>query len=135
MGVLNVKIGQTFKMLRARKVRWSQMKQEKVAFFSPPSFRCSTGKWRRIKVDLVSLVKNKRQPSPVHDTNLLFPFPLEWAYVARRPKRESITYIHTNGWTHDPILCRNYKYKRELKGAVSNIYLGCNREKEMIINS
>ena len=41
MGVLNVKIGQTVQMLWARKVRWSQMKQEKVAFFTPPSFKKS----------------------------------------------------------------------------------------------
>ena len=41
MGVLNIKIGQTVQMLWARKVRWSQMKQEKVAFFSPPSFKKS----------------------------------------------------------------------------------------------
>ena len=41
MGVLNIKIGQTVQMLWARKVRWSQMKQPKVAFFSPPSFKKS----------------------------------------------------------------------------------------------
>ena len=41
MSVLNVKIGQTDQMLWARKVRWSQMKQEKVAFFNPPSFKKS----------------------------------------------------------------------------------------------
>ena len=39
MSVLNIKIGQTVQMLWARKVRWSQMKQPKVAFFSPPSFK------------------------------------------------------------------------------------------------
>ena len=41
MGVLNVKIGQTVQMLWARKVRWSQMKQEKEAFFTPSSFKKS----------------------------------------------------------------------------------------------
>ena len=41
MGFLNIKIGQTVQMLWARKVRWSQMKQEKVAFFNPPSFKKS----------------------------------------------------------------------------------------------
>ena len=41
MGVLNIKIGQTVQMLWARKVRWSHMKQPKVAFFSPPSFKKS----------------------------------------------------------------------------------------------
>ena len=41
MDILNVKIGQTVQMLWARKVRWSQMKQEKVAFFTPPSFKKS----------------------------------------------------------------------------------------------
>ena len=46
MGVLNVKIGQTVQMLWARKVRWSQMKQEKVAFFNPPSFKKSL-EWPR----------------------------------------------------------------------------------------
>ena len=60
MGFLNIKIGQTVQMLWARKVRWSQMKQEKVAFFNPPSFRCSTGKWRR-KNCSVSPIQNKRQ--------------------------------------------------------------------------
>ena len=41
MGSLNIKIGQTVQMLWARKVRWSQMKQEKVAFFNPRSFKKS----------------------------------------------------------------------------------------------
>ena len=46
MGFLNIKIGQTVQMLWARKVRWSQMKQEKVAFFSTPSFDLSPGGWQ-----------------------------------------------------------------------------------------
>ena len=41
MAVLYIKIGPTVQMLWARKVRWSQMKQEKVAFFSPSSFKKS----------------------------------------------------------------------------------------------
>ena len=41
MGSLNIKIGQTLQMLWARKVRWSQVKQEKVAFFSLPCFKKS----------------------------------------------------------------------------------------------
>ena len=59
MGFLNIKIGQTLETLWACKLRWSQMKQEKVAFFSPPSFRCSTGKWRRKKLISFLLLKTK----------------------------------------------------------------------------
>ena len=59
MGVLNIKIGHTVQMLWARKVRWSQMKQPKVAFFSPPSFIYSTGEGRRKNWSLFSRLKQK----------------------------------------------------------------------------
>ena len=67
MSVLNVKIGQTDQMLWARKVRWSQLKQEKVAFFSPYSFRCSTVKWRSAKKQ-----KTASPMSGLIHSNLLF---------------------------------------------------------------
>ena len=62
IGVLNVKIGQTVQMLWARKVRWSQMKQEKRPFFSPPSFKKSLEWPRKLSKKGFSMQKFMRNP-------------------------------------------------------------------------
>ena len=62
MGVLNIKIGQTVQMLWARKVRWSQMKQPKVAFFSPPSFKKSQDRPKELPKKGFLMQKIMRNP-------------------------------------------------------------------------
>ena len=62
MGSLSIKISQTVQMLWARKVRWSQVKQEKVAFFSLPCFRKSL-EWPKKLLKHTFLTQKKPQES------------------------------------------------------------------------
>ena len=85
-GFSNIKIGQTVQMLWARKVRWSKMKQEKVAFFSPPSFKKSLEWPKKIPKHRFLMQKFMRNPLVMISKHYVKPFCQKLTIYANYPQ-------------------------------------------------
>ena len=86
MTVLNIKIGQTVQMLWARKVRWSQMKQEKEAFFTPPSFKKSLEWPKNMPKEVFLMQKIMGNPLVMISEHLVKPFSQKSMIYANYPQ-------------------------------------------------
>ena len=85
-GFSNIKIGQTVQMLWARKVRWSKMKQEKVAFFSPPSFKKSLEWPKKMPKHRFLMQKFMRNPLIMISKHYVKPFCQKLTIYANYPQ-------------------------------------------------
>ena len=86
MGSLNIKIGQNVQMLWARKERWSQVKQEKVAFFSLPCFKKSLEWPKKMPKHRFLMQKFMRNPLVMISKHYVKPFCQKLTIYANYPQ-------------------------------------------------